>query len=61
MRSIVRGLMIVVSVVGVWLGWVVRCAHIQRDAVATIQKGGGTVSYDWEWANGKYVAESCRA
>ncbi len=25
----------------------------QRDAVAAIQKAGGSVAYDWEWANGR--------
>jgi hypothetical protein len=45
--------MIVVLVMGVGLGWVVRSARIQRDAVAAILASGGSVSYDWEWSPGK--------
>ena len=37
------------------LGWLVRQAHVQRDAVAAIRNAGGVVSYDWEWNNGKSV------
>jgi internalin A len=47
-RLSVRALMIIVLVLGCGFGWVVRRAHIQRDAVAAIVKGGGRVWYDWE-------------
>ncbi len=40
--------MIIVLVLGCGFGWVVRRAHIQRDAVAAVVKGGGRVWYDWE-------------
>jgi hypothetical protein len=43
---------VLVLVIGVWLAWLVRSAHIQRDAVAAITHAGGKVSYDWEWSNG---------
>ena len=43
-----RGLMVVVLVLGVVLGWVVRRAQIQRDVVAAIEQGGGIVYYNWE-------------
>jgi hypothetical protein len=48
-----RGLIVLVIVVGAGLGWIVRQAHVQRGAVATIEEAGGSVRYDWEWSNGK--------
>ena len=53
LRFSVRGLIVAVLVIGAWLGWIVRSARIQREAVAAITKAGGTVTYDWEWKNGK--------
>jgi len=44
-----------VLLIGAGLGWLVRSAHVQRDAVAAIRRAGGSVSYDWEWNNGKSV------
>jgi hypothetical protein len=52
LRFSVRGLIVVVLVVGGWLGWIVRSARIQRDAVAAITKTGGEVNYNWEWRDG---------
>jgi hypothetical protein len=46
LRFNVRGLIVVVLVIGVGLGWVVRQAHGQRDAVAAILRAGGVVEYD---------------
>jgi hypothetical protein len=40
---------------GSGLGWIVRQAHVQRDAVATIENFGGIVHYDWEWAKGSLI------
>ena len=57
LRLSVRGLIVLVLVIGVWLGWIVRSARIQREAVAAITRAGGHVSYDWEWRNGRYFAE----
>jgi internalin A len=37
-----------VLVIGCGLSWMVHLAHVERDAVAAIQKIGGTVHYDWE-------------
>ena len=54
-RFSLRGLIVLVLVIGVGLGWLVRSAHVQRDAVAAIRRAGGSVSYDWEWNNGKSV------
>jgi internalin A len=55
LRFSVRGLIVVVLVIGAGLGWIVHVAHVQRDAVAAIKKAGGTVQYDWESSNGKPV------
>jgi hypothetical protein len=53
LRFRVRGLIVLVLVIGVWLGWIVRSAQIERDAVAAVVKAGGGVHYDWAWSNGK--------
>jgi Leucine-rich repeat (LRR) protein len=49
----VRGLMLTVLLMGAGLGWVVRSAHTQRDAVAAITASDGSVTYDWQWSPGK--------
>ncbi len=48
LRFSVRGLIIVVLLIGGWLGWIVRGARIQREAVAAIIKERGLIEYDWE-------------
>jgi len=55
LRFSVRGLIGLVLVIGIWLGWVVHLARIQRDAAAAIARAGGRVSYDWEWSNEKSI------
>jgi hypothetical protein len=55
LRFSVRGLIIVVLIFGGWLGWTVRSARMQREAVAAIREVGGTVHYDWEWQHGKFI------
>jgi hypothetical protein len=52
LRFSVRGLIVFVIVVGAGLGWFVRQAHVQRDAVAAIEEAGGSVRYDWELSDG---------
>ena len=47
LRFSVRGLIVVVLIVGGWLGWVIRSARIQSEAVAAIERTGGLVLYDW--------------
>ena len=47
LRFSVRGMIVVVLVIAGWLGWLVRSAHVQRDAVAAIRTPGGSVTYDW--------------
>jgi Leucine Rich repeat len=55
LRISVRGLIILVLVIGGWLGWIVNSARVQHDAVVAIQRAGGFVQYDWQWRNGDYV------
>jgi internalin A len=57
LRFSVRVLVVFVIVVGAGLGWIVRQAHIQRDAVAAIRKAGGYVSYSWASDHGKAIPE----
>lgn len=49
LRLSVRGLIVVVLFFGVWLGWLVRTARVQRDAVQAITAAGGLVKYNWGW------------
>jgi hypothetical protein len=54
-RFSLRGLIVFVVVIGIAIGWVVRGARIQREAVAAIWKAGGIVFYDWELKNGQMI------
>ncbi len=49
----IRGLLLLILVFGLWLGWVVNQAHRQREAVAALQPFGGFVHYDWEFVDGR--------
>ena len=51
-RFKVRGLIVLVFVVGAGMGWAVHVRRVQRRAVVAIQKAGGNVVYDWQWKNG---------
>jgi hypothetical protein len=55
LRFSVRGLILVVLAMGVWLGWLVRSARIQREAVAAITKAGASVEYNRGWTSGDYI------
>jgi hypothetical protein len=46
MRLTLGGLILLVLVTGLCLGWLVRGVRIQREAVAAIRFSGGTVEYD---------------
>ena len=48
LRFSVRGLIIFILVFGLWLGYLVRSAKIQRDAVAAITSAYGHASYNWQ-------------
>jgi hypothetical protein len=56
LRFSVRGLIVLVLVVGAGLGWIVHRADVQRDAVAAILKTGGVVSYDWDRRDGAWIS-----
>ena len=51
LRFRLRGLILLLIVFGAGLGWIVRQAHVQRDAVAAVRKAGGTVRYSWAHGN----------
>ena len=51
----VRGMLVAVLVIGGWFGWIVRRAHVQRNAVEAILRAGGRVRYDWQFRNGALV------
>jgi Leucine Rich repeat len=53
LRFSLRGLMIVVLVVGGGLGWIVHRAQVQHDSVAEIRGAGGIVLYEWQFKNGQ--------
>ena len=50
-----RGSMLLVLCLGLWLGWQARLARQQREAVAAIEEYGGFVRFDWEFVDGKPV------
>jgi hypothetical protein len=52
LRFSVRGLIVLVLLIGAGLGWIVRDAHIERDAFAAVVRAGGNLQYDWQWSNG---------
>lgn len=54
LRISVRGLIALVLVVGVWMGWLARSARIQRDSVAAIRAAGGVVYYNFQLNGGKF-------
>ena len=56
LRFSVHTLIVLVLVIGAGLGFIVRSAHTQRDAVAAIKSAGGTIYYDWEWNNGAPIS-----
>ncbi len=56
LRFSVRGLLVVVLVIGAGLGWLVRSARIQREAVEAIKNAGGSVCYNWEYSDGNVIS-----
>ncbi len=54
LRFSVRGLMLLTLVIGAGMGWVVRGARIQREAVAAIERERGDVIY-----KGEHIAQGC--
>lgn len=56
LRLTLRGSMLLVLCLGLWLGWRVHLVRQQREAVAAVKAHGGFVRYDWEVVGGKPVA-----
>ena len=48
----VRRMVVLIVVIAAPLAWISTGAHLQRETVAAIEKAGGRVWYDWEWAEG---------
>jgi internalin A len=48
----VRGLIVLVLIIAVWLGTRARTARVQSDAVATIENTRGHVAYEWDVTDG---------
>ncbi|QEH38975.1 hypothetical protein OJF2_75870 [Aquisphaera giovannonii] len=48
LRLSVRALMVLTLVIGGLIGWFIRCATIQREAVEAITAAGGSVRYDFQ-------------
>ena len=57
LRLSVGGLIILVLVLGAALGWLVRSARTQREAVAAIKKAQGRVLYNWELKDGRHTQD----
>jgi Leucine-rich repeat (LRR) protein len=53
----VRGLMVLVLVIGSWLGWYGLKVREQRDIVAAIRKAGGDIGYDWQIASSSNLTD----
>jgi hypothetical protein len=57
LRLSLRGLIVVVLVIGLALGHFVRRVRIQAEAVAAVRKLGGSVLYDWQFDGKQYRYE----
>jgi Leucine Rich repeat len=55
LRLSVRGLMVLVLILGGGLGWFIYRARVQQEAVAAIQRVGGGIAYSWQWSSGAPV------
>jgi internalin A len=55
LRYSVRGLIVLVLVIGTGLGWIVHQANVQRDAVAAIERTGANVLYSWDFEEGNRI------
>jgi hypothetical protein len=54
LRFSVRGLIVLVLVVGGSLGWLVRGARVQRHALTAIRRAGCNYTYDWQYVGGEF-------
>jgi hypothetical protein len=53
-------MVVVVLVVSAWLGWIVRSACIQREAVGAIQEAHGIAIYEGQRVNGRWIGDGER-
>ena len=51
-RLSVRTLIVLVLITGGGLGWLIRSARIQREAVAELQRNGDAANYNWQAEGG---------
>ena len=62
LRFSVQALIVLVLLIGGWLGWYVRSARIQRQAVLALQKGNAYVAYNGDRRRGpRFEDEKPRA
>jgi hypothetical protein len=54
-RLSLRGLLVVVLLIGAGLGWVAREARIQRDAREALMSRGAFTCYDWQFKDGRTI------
>lgn len=52
-----RTFFVIVTLIGVWLGWKINEARKQKQAVEAIQASGGTVLYDFEIGSNGYAIQ----
>jgi internalin A len=57
-RLSLRAVLVVVLVIGGWLGWIVYKARAQREAVQAIEGGNGQVIFHWQLANGTVIPKA---
>lgn len=50
-RLSLRGLMVLVLIIGGGLGWIVYRARVQREAIAVIRRAGGDVNVNLDWTS----------
>src|SRR5580693_2063572 len=55
-----RGLMILVLILGGGIGWTAKRASEQRRAVRTLEQAGAIIIYDYEYSDGKRTAAKPR-
>ncbi len=48
-------LLLIIFVAALWMGWRVNMANRQREAIAQVKKYNGFMSFDYEFANGKWT------
>ncbi len=56
LRFSLRGLIVLVLVIGGGVGFVVHSARVQRQAVVAIEHAGGSVYYDWTWNDDRFIS-----